>query len=490
MSELNWQRTPIITLIFFIAKGIKSLVKNITNLAPALVVIFVTDIAWIPYAIAAALLLFIIAGAILNYMHFKFALAEDAIHLRTGILNKKNITLKHERIQQAELHETWYFRPFSLTTLAVDSAGSAGKEIEIPGLEKGLALSLRQQLLANYSAPRTNSAETAETESTSTAEYQRQFSLGEIVRAGIMDNKLFVALALIIYPMSQVDVFEEHILPWMENNLLFLDNAMWMSIAFLGSILVLLFLGSLAFTVLRYYDLTLNIANQRFQARGGALSIQTLSFHYHKMQRIRVKQNLRARLLKRFTLSVSQLQPRVTQAANKAQTFLLPVLTRETLHELRHWLQLPDLSQVTWQRLGPLALLGPSIWLAILFPIAAIALYFKVGLVYGMLITTVVWVLLQLYVIARWRRYQYHVSHGWVAVKRGVFGTTENWYPLYKMQQIDVYQSPWLRLLGFGDVIMHGAAGTETIKYVPLEQAMVMQQQWTLEIAASKRHWM
>lgn len=41
MSELSWQRTPLITIAFFLLKQLKQLVTNITNLIPVFAAIFV-----------------------------------------------------------------------------------------------------------------------------------------------------------------------------------------------------------------------------------------------------------------------------------------------------------------------------------------------------------------------------------------------------------------------------------------------------------------
>src|SRR5690606_39014988 len=149
MPELTWQRTPLLTIGFFIAKEVRHLIRNITNLLPVLAVIFVSNSAWLPYAVGGGYVAFIIISAILNHHFFLYALADDAVHLRTGVFGKKSLTLKYERIQQAEIDQSWYFRPFGLVILRVDSAGSAGKEVEIPGLSIDAAQQLRQRMLSH-----------------------------------------------------------------------------------------------------------------------------------------------------------------------------------------------------------------------------------------------------------------------------------------------------------------------------------------------------
>jgi len=493
MTELAWQRTPLLTIGFFIAKEIRNLIKNITNFIPLLAVVFVTDSTWLPYAVGGGYLVFILIGAVLNHRFFLYALTDDAVHLRTGVFSKKSLTLKFERIQQAELDQTWYFRPFGLTILRVDSAGSAGKEVEIPGLSIAVAQRLRQQMLAE-SQPQAQSqpshaAQPSDTDAN--PDFIRHFGLSELIRAGIVDNKLFVLLAVLIYPVSQTDMLDERLVPWLEANVQFIDQSMWLNIGLAMAVLSLLFVLAIAVTVIHFYNLTLTINQQRYQTRAGLFSIRTTSFRYHKLQRVRIRQNLRARFLKRFNLRVSQLQPSVNAQQQQSGSFMLPVLKLEDLNTVSDWLHLPDRQQLSWQRISPIALLQPSFWVALTAPAIAILSYLKwESSLLALLLGAGIWLALQLYVIARWQRYGFTQTGGWLGVKRGVFGHKEHWYPMYKAQQIDCYQSPWLRLLGYADIIIYTAAGAEVIKYQPYALAMALQNNWLASVASNRARWM
>ncbi|WP_198678771.1 PH domain-containing protein [Pseudidiomarina insulisalsae] len=501
MSELSWQRTPLITIAFFLLRQVKQLVSNISNLIPVFAAIFVAgkNATWLPFALVGGYLAYVVISAILQQRFFLYAIADDAVHIRTGLFNRQHLTLKYERIQQAEIHQVWYFRPFALTILSVDSAGSAGKEVMIPGLTMTLAQELRQRMLETSTVSET-SAETA-TESAATPDVEQHFPASEIVRAGIIDNKLFVLLAVLIYPVSQLDLLENYVVPWVQAHVSWLssDNA-WLLVG--GATvagLALLFLLAIVVSLITYHDLHLSISGERFQARSGAFSIRTLSFRYPKLQAVYIRRNLRARLLRRSVVRVSQLQPRQAQAGQtSAQQFVLPVVDQRFLQRFRARLRMPEQHEVHWQRLSNLALLGPSLWLALLAPLAAVALVLgaESGML-GLLLTALGWLIIQTLIVLSWRNYAYSfVTSGttpqeqWFVVRRGVFSRNENWYPRHKVQQLDVVRGPWLRLLGFAHLILHTAAGSESIRYLPAKQALTLQQEWTQEIAQNRRRWM
>lgn len=494
MTELVWQRTPLLTIGFFIAKEVRNLVRNITNFIPVLAAIFVSNSEWLPYAVIGGYLVFIMVSAILNHRFFLYALADDAVHLRTGVFGKKSLTLKYERIQQAELDQSWYFRPFDLVILRVDSAGSAGKEVEIPGLPIGLAQDLRQRMLAQTN---TNQADSelaiADSEKTEPpADTEMTFSMSEIVRAGIMDNKIFVLLAVLIYPLSQTDVLEETLVPWLEANVSFIEESLWLNIGLAVAALSLLFILAIGVTLVRYYNLHFSILNERYQARSGLFTIRTVSFRYQKLQRVQLRQNLRGRLLKRFSVRVSQLQPSThAQQQSGSSSFVLPVLTQSLVEELGNWLKLPRSANLDWQGISFIALLNPSFWIALIAPALALTAYANdIPLITGLISAALIWFAIQAYAIARWHNYGFAINNGWLAIKRGVFGSKENWYPLHKAQQIDVYQSPWLRLLGYADVLVHTAVGPEVIKYQPVSSALAMQREWATMIGSNHQRWM
>lgn len=501
MSELSWQRTPLITIAFFLLKQLKQFVTNISNLIPVLAAIFVAgkNAVWLPFALAGGYLVFTIINAILQQRFFLYAIADDAVHIRSGLFNRQHLTLKYERIQQAEIHEAWYFRPFKLTILSVDSAGSAGKEVMIPGLRMPLAQELRQRMLSSQSdTPSSANDSVSKVES---ADMEQHFPVSEIVRAGIIDNKLFVLLAVLIYPLSQLDILDDYVVPWVQANVSWLseENAWLFASGAVIAGLVVLFLLAIIVSLLTYHDLKLSVQGERFQAKSGALSIRTLSFRYPKLQAVYLRRNLRARLLRRSVVRVSQLQPRQAQNAQQGgQQFVLPVVDGPFLARFRTQLRMPAAEQVHWQRLSNLALLGPSVWLALLAPIAAALLFFTAESgILGLILTALGWLLLQTLVVLRWRNYGYsfvtsntHPREQWFVVRRGVFSRNENWYPRHKVQQIDVEQGPWLRLLGFSHLVLHTAAGSESIEFLPREKALELQQEWTQEIAQNQRRWM
>ncbi|WP_198677278.1 PH domain-containing protein [Pseudidiomarina taiwanensis] len=495
-SASPWQKTAAITIVFFIAREIKRLVTNFSNFVPllALGVVGGKNMAdWVPWAIAGAYLIGTVVVAILHWHYYRFQWDDATIRIRSGIVNKEHLTLKFERIQQAELKQAWYLRPFGRTILAVDSAGSKGQEVEIPGLELAVATDLRQQMLATQhvtTAP--NQADSASLEETDAI----RLPFAEVVRAGLIDNMAFVVLAVIVYPLSQLKVFENYIEPYLEAHASELaDNGWVIGIASVLSVFILMLLLSVLASIIRYYGFTLQLSGRglkrKFQARSGLFTIRTLSFQYQKLQRVRIRQNIRGKLLKRWAFSARQLQPQQNKApgAGGRQVFGVPAATAELIAQLRSEFKLPANQKLPWRRLSPFALLGKSLWLALLTPIAAITIYLNSGELIALVWVALAYVVLQAIIIGRWWRFGWLETGDWLAIRKGLFGEVQLWYPRHKLQQIDIRQGPLLRMLSYAHLTYFGAAGSQTLAYFPLKRAQQLQHQWLEHVAQSRQPW-
>jgi len=82
-----------------------------------------------------------------RYWNFRFKLNEQTIHLRRGVIGKTSVELPIERIQTINVRRRFLDRLFNLETLTLDSAGSAGVEVVLPSVPRGVADAIRGAVL-------------------------------------------------------------------------------------------------------------------------------------------------------------------------------------------------------------------------------------------------------------------------------------------------------------------------------------------------------
>jgi putative membrane protein len=85
-------------------------------------------------------------GPFINYYFTKFHIEDENFIINKGWLQKENKSVPLERIQSINISQNLVQRILGIAALEVETAGSKGKELEIPGLEKDFADQLKEFL--------------------------------------------------------------------------------------------------------------------------------------------------------------------------------------------------------------------------------------------------------------------------------------------------------------------------------------------------------
>ena len=130
----DWRRTSPLAILFFFGKLIRDIVKHgWQGLAPLAISLFafkgdltkIAAIAGIGFVVVTSLI------AVLNYWFFRFQLTGDSIQIRQGVLKRKQLDIKFDRVQGINTEQNIVFRALGLVTVKFDTAGSSGDEGEL-----------------------------------------------------------------------------------------------------------------------------------------------------------------------------------------------------------------------------------------------------------------------------------------------------------------------------------------------------------------------
>lgn len=446
------------------------------------------------------LLAFLSVVVALNYWFFRFKVEDDRIQLHSGVLRRKRLTLEFDRVQQADIAQPFYFRPFGISTMGLESAGSSSQEVHIPGLPLAEAESLKLKILAHRNAvvekvsDTEDSAEAFE-KTEEEHDYELSLSRSEVARYGLMHNGLLFLLP-IIAPLTQ------NLLAYAEDWLLELDSTavqqmlpvagdsalVWIMVA--GGIVMvalgiaIIFTGSAIIATVRYWDYRLTRVGDQFQYRAGLATIKTRGFRFHKLQLVSVTQGVVARLLKRYSMYISKAGDRAGSEQGD-QSFLIPVLTGERLAEIKQQL---DLSLPTWTRIHPLYILWRTVLSGtMLFIVLSVVL---IATERGFMAAVLAYPVYALIVWRRWLCLGYFQDSQWLAVKTGFVGHQVQWLPVVKAQKVLISQPPWLSYLRLANLHVWGANGNLSLPFVPVQSAETMRDDLLLRVSTFKGRWL
>lgn len=103
---------PIVVALFSIFRGIES-----TGYLPS----------WAIYGIVLLVILLILTPAVLKYITYKYTLEDQGIRIKYGLIFRKNTYIPYERIQTVQKKQWFFFIPFDVCQILIETAGGNGK---------------------------------------------------------------------------------------------------------------------------------------------------------------------------------------------------------------------------------------------------------------------------------------------------------------------------------------------------------------------------
>lgn len=491
MSE-PWHRcSPAAGIYFFLVS-----LRGLINLWPALAVLVASD-AWRNLYVwvgAAILVLALMALAAVQWWRYRFQYDDRQIQIHSGILNRKRLSLDFDRVQEAGLSQPWYFRPFNLWHLGLESAGSASQEVKVPGIAKALAEDIRERFRRYKAMEKGASGSKPETaEPVTTPEFELRLTPVDLFRYGLMHNSLIYLAPVLGTLLGSSDmsdwlvdrVRESHLFEWFNT----LQGAGSVVLLMLGAVLVIaalvmLYGLSILLAIAKYWRYHLTVKAEQFQYQAGLFNRHDRGFKQHKLQCLVIKQSVVAKLLNRYSVELQQAND--TAGNSGLGGFLIPVMTAEEVARLRTMLQLQEgdwqlteAARIGWNTLtyGTLAMLA---WFVAGWMVDWINPWLS-GVAYG-----VVGGLSYL----RWRRNKYFESNGWVAIQTGFLGYCQTYIPAIKIQKLELAHGPLLRQHGCAAFKVWSGAKSADIAFVKQPRLAEVRDSLLAQVGAHQGRWM
>lgn len=517
----EWQRVSPLSIIDYVITLVR---QGLIQAIPALAVLVASaasserlELVAVLGAVIAAMLLTVVYG-VLAYLRFGYQFTENRINVRKGVLHREVLNIDKDRIQNVTIHEPFYFRPFQIAALGIDTAGSSGKEIRLPGISLEKARQLRDELVdeeeLQASTPvrlhRPPGHEASEEPSASVLRSRQvllRLTRRDVIIAGLTANfMLWAAIALGTF-FGAGDV-SERALDWLINTFQIKETvqaaraeggdllAGLMILAAMSALMLLLPLLSVIGAVFRYDGYELSVNGDRFRRTSGLIGRHDESVRQHKIQAVTWKQNAVGRLLGRINLQLRQasagsgIESGDMSGGALKQTFPVPALMPAkaesltarflpgyqadsaafTRVDLRRYMTVSPLLILTPLGIA-LALPGYFVdwrWAAVWFPVAMSVLLIH---------------------LQCWRQTGWAVVGEHAHLRTGFIGSTTNIFPLFKIQRVDVTQTAGMRRRGLAHCTIHLASHSTTLPWMAAEDAFQLRDLAVFKAETSHEAW-
>ena len=461
----QWQRLSPLAVVFLIATQVQKTVRE--NL-----VLFVslgagaafTDFIRLPWLLwlAGIGLMLSVLTAVLLFKRFRFRIDEEAVLLRRGLFEQKELRVRFARIQNVALSQPFYFRPFGLMRLTLQTPGTQEDEVSLPGIPTAVAEALRDAIQSGVVQP---------TEAEKSALYRARWQ--DLFAHGMASNQVWLLAGGLAYVGSQAMRRLERSLDEALATLALLpllEALPVLAALAVLAVLLALFVLSGVIAVIRYWGFSLVRGDDRVMATAGALDRREQSAKLDKITGLSWRQSAVGRLLRRWSLVVRQTRSQDLDMERTRGEFLIPGL-RSKQFDLAAAL-LPDTAQwPAWQgiswRYALVTVLRMGLLAAALAALAVVA--FKqapgavvVGLSFAVLILcALVWL--------RYRHWGYAQCGQWMWVRDGMLGQHVSVFAPRDVQQVQIKQSFYQRRHDLATVVWVLPHGTVTVPFLPIE---------------------
>jgi len=493
----SWQRTSPLAILFFLGKLLRDIVKNAwQSLAPLAAVIYAAGGSIIDKLKIGGMvfLLFIIIAAVLRYWFFRFQISDDSVLIREGVIKKKQLDIKFDRIQGINTEQNIVYRYLDLVTVSFDTAGSSGDEGNLPAVPRQFAESLRKRI------GRLPAATTvADPQTISELAPLLALTWRDMIRIGLSDKRALFVLALLGPIFERLgdgadEVIASYIDSATQGAMQFGIVAGVLIVAAIGIGFVLaLALISIAAAFLRYHNFKLFLDGSTLRSRGGLLTRHEVSMDLGKIQTLRLQQGIILRLFKRFRMSARQ--ARSSQKNDSSKNFTIPVVTGELGTVLRkHFLkeegrgliQIPTSDR--FNAISRYSMRAP-ILINVLLPLLVTAVAYSIEGDREVLLF-LLWIPVSLlHIYTTWKHAGYLITDEGLVRRSGTIGYRTVALLYRKVQRVTVLQSRFQRRKNLATLRVYMASGSVRIPYIEHDTAKQLRDYILYKVESSDKAW-
>lgn len=475
-SDASWKALPVSAVAALYITGIQRFVReNLFAFVGAGTGFAISDaLGWREFVLGAMLVL--LAGlliALIYHRRFRYRFDDDAVRVRKGFMERQELKVRLDRIQNVGFSQPLYLKPLGLVRVTLETPGAAQAEVNLPGILLAEAADLRDRV-----AGIVRSDELNEDSSMDAPDACFEASAADLFRYGMTSNQIWILLALAGAPVS--NWVESRMGHWVEQlktsgvvDVEALQSAPLLvallaaAVIVVAALLVMTASGLLA--MLRFGGFRLTQEGNRFKSHYGVLDAREKTLKADKLHSIEVVQTAVGRMLSQWHAIGHQTGgARPGQEYREDQRFLIPGIDSRRLESVLATLrggsrEAPEwqpihrrFRSIHWRRLALAGLViavviawslpGAPIW-----PVYLFAAYTPLMLVMVHLV---------------WRRWGYALDQERMRIRHGMIGQRIVEFDIGRCQQVSVRTSPYQRRHGLASLTIRLPHGEQRIPYM------------------------
>ncbi len=434
--------------------------------------------------------------AVLYYLRFSFKIRNNELLIQKGVFKKSNLNIPFERIQTLNFEQSVIHQIFNVVKIDVDTAGSSKSEFTFNALGKEKAEILRRLVLERKAELIQEESEISHYEADFGSEETQNeifnLSIKELFVVGLTQNHLRTLVIVFFFCLWGFGELEDAGLnmDWMsaENAEAILQSGIVIVFALGGLLLIGTIIVTIGRTILRYYDYKMYRVNDGFKIQSGLLNRKEYAALDHKVQQIKWINNPLKRLFKIHQLRLKQASSIEVSAKKSIRT---PGISSDKVQEVIKYI-LGDKVKIKTLKVNSIQkdyLYRILLYFSFIpFGFLAFGVWYFTEDVRSLLILLIIpYVLVSAYVA--YRKWKYSITDGILYTHHGIFENKNNIMQLFKIQNVEIQQSPYQWRRSLATIKIYTAAGSLHIPYLKYSEAVHLKDYLLYKVESSHEKW-
>ena len=491
-----WHRTSPFAILFFVGRTIRLITKNAwQSFAPlfAFLIAYQGDLVSKLILGGSLAAVALAVASVLSWLFFRYQIREDSILIRSGVIKKKQLDIKFDRIQGVNTQQNPVYRVLGLVTVAFDTAGSAGSEGNLPAVTREFANTLRDKIGSRRTGQTDHEQPARATEPLLKLDWR------DMIRIALADRRSLIIFAFVGPLLEQMGDNLEQLIEGTIKSAQFgplqldAESGALIVAGIIVAAVLLLVAASIAAAHFRYHNFELFLDGQILRSHGGLITRHEHSMDLEKIQTLRLQQGVVQKWLGRFKMTARQAISGRKQRSQKM--FVIPVVTAELADSLRPLLLAPEAGSLTqnprsclfqpvsryYMRSSVLFIgLIPAVILTASL-VAAAGIGGLVALLWLPFIGLIAW--------RSWKRAGYLHDDNEIVRRSGLLGYRTVGLLFRKVQRVTITQSRYQRRKNLASLRMHMASGSVRIPYIEHAKALQLRDYILYMVESSQKAW-
>lgn len=429
---------------------------------------------------------------ILRYYYFTYSIQGDQLIISSGVFTRVHRELPFERIQSVRLEQKLIHRLLNLYAVRFDTAGGSEKNIEIPALDYATA-ELLKSIISSFNG--SNSSVSTSTDIKEKKVHELfALSVQDLFKLGLTANHirtLFIVSGVvlgILFQLGEVDTqFRFDSLFGLVYNRIGSIALQWAYLFIIPTVLLISVIISLFISIYKYYGLAVYKDDSGYRVNYGLINKQEHFAPFRKIQILRWSISPLRRILGLYHVYIKQAS---SQELTSSTSVSIPGANR--LHVQQFNQEIFSASLPLIYTLKPEEhLIGRYFIFYIIIPAAIMA-----GVAWYTTLVSWIWIAILYACVGSWAIVRYYRS--WhiqldqetIQLCRGIITNTWDRLFLYKLQGVQLSQTPYQHRHQIANLHLSSAAGELSIPYLKLSDAILLSNFLLYKIESSRRPWM